>query len=256
MAESAESRLVVVADDGSPAADVVWQWLTSRSWEGWSVQVVTADEEDIVWGESVSGKSWTPPWARASQPDGAEVAYLHYASDPRVMLAERSEADLLVVGRHRRDDAFDHLGSTSDWLLHHPPAPLAIIGQVDPISQVLIAADGSAHARTAMETFASLPGAGEAAVTVLSVDDGRTDPGAADEMARTLEGRVGVVNSLVKRGRPTQVILDAITELGVDLVVVGTKGLTGWKRIRVGSTAGAVGRAARCNVLVASAEAE
>lgn len=254
MAEIASSRLAVVGDDGSPAADVVWEWFTAHPWEGWVVEVVTADEEKIVWGEPVEAVAWSPSWRRASSPEGAEVTYLRYACDPRVMLTDRTDADLVVVGRHRRSDGFEFLGSTSEWLLHHPPAPLAIIGRPDPISRVLLAADGSDHARFAMEIFASLPGAAGAAVVVLAVDDGRTEPAAAEQLASDLEGRVGSVETLVRKGRPTQEILAAIDELGSDLVVLGTRGLTGWKRIRVGSTAGAVGRAASCNVIVGSTE--
>ena len=255
MAQNAGTRLAVVGDDGSSAADTVWQWFTAHPWRGWAVEVVTADETNIVWGEAIEGKEWTPPWLRATNPEGAEVRYLQYRCDPRAMLAERSDADLLVVGRHRRKDGLEFLGSTSEWLLVHPPAPLAIIRDPDPISRVVMTADGSEHSRFAMETFCSLPAASGAAVTVLAVDDDRTDPAAADEMAQALEGRVGSVDTVVKKGRPTQQILETIGDTGADLVVLGTKGLTGWKRLRVGSTAGAIGRLAPCNVLVASMEA-
>lgn len=256
MAENAASRLAVVGDDGSSAADTVWQWFTAHPWTGWVVEVATADEENIVWGAPVEGQEWTPPWKRATEPSGAVVHYLRYSCDPRVMLAERSDADLIVVGRDRRGDGREFLGSTSEWLLVHPPAPLAIIRRPDPMRRVLIAADGSEHSRIAMETFASFPAAADARVTVLAVDDGRTDTGVASNMAEALEGNVGSVDTMTKEGRPTHRILEAIGETGADLVVLGTKGLTGWRRIRVGSTAGAIGRAAPCNVLVASMEAE
>ena len=57
-------------------------------------------------------------------------------------------------------------------------------------------------------------------------------------------------------GRPTEALLRAIADTGADMVVLGTKGLTGWQRIRVGSTAGALVRRAECNMLVAAAESE
>ena len=146
MAENAAHRLAVVGDDGSPAADIVWRWLTAHSWAGWAIEVVTADEDDIVWGEPVVGQVWDPPWHRASAVEGAGVTYLRYATDPRAMLAERTDADLMIVGRHTRTGGFELLGSTSEWLLVDPPAPLAIIGRPDPIQNVVVAADGSAKA--------------------------------------------------------------------------------------------------------------
>lgn len=254
MAGDTALKLAVVGDDGSPAADTVWQWFTAHSWEGWAVEVVTADESDVAWGAPVEGHEWSPPWERARKPEGARVRHLRYACDPRVMFAERTDADLLVVGRTRHEDG-RFLGSTSEWLLVHPPAPMLVVRHADPIRKVLIAADGSEHSRVAMETFCSFPASAHATVVVLSVDDGRTDAdAAAADMAAALEGRVASVETLVVSGRPTQKILEAITETGADLAVLGTKGLTGWKRIRVGSTAGAVGRAADCNVLVACRE--
>lgn len=257
MVENAREGLVVVGDDGSPAADVVWQWLTSHPWDGWEIEVVTADAESAVWGEPVAGKPWSPSWARAATPPGAiGVSHLKYACDPRVMLAERSDADLVVVGRHRGTGRFGFLGSTSEWLVHDPPAPLAVIGQGDRMTKVLLAVDGSAHSDRALEVFGSLPGSSAAAAVVVTVDDGRADTAAAGEAASALEGRVASVETEILPGRPTEALLRAIADTGADMVVLGTKGLTGWQRIRVGSTAGALVRRAECNMLVAAAESE
>lgn len=258
MVENARAGLVVVGDDGSPAADIVWQWLTMHPWDGWEVEIVTADEASLAWGEAIIGKPWSPSWSRAGNPPGAaSVVYLQYASDPRVMLAERSDADVVVVGRHSDAGPFDlpYLGSTSEWLMQNPPAPLAVIGRAERMEKVLVAFDGSPHARRAMDSFASLPAAADAAVLIATVDDGRTDPAMLDEAASLLERRVASVETEVRSGKPTKAILEAIEETGADLAVLGTRGLTGWKRIRVGSTAGAVVRRAQCNVLVAAAEA-
>src|SRR5690606_3251188 len=101
----------------------------------------------------------------------------------------------------------------------------------------------------------SLPAATGATVTVLAVDDDQTDTAAADEMAQALDGRVGSVDTVVQKGRPTQQILGKRGDTGADLVVHDTKGLTGWDRLRIPPPAGAIGRLAPCNVLVASMEA-
>ncbi len=258
MVQNAPNGLVVVGDDGSPAADVVWQWLTSHEWTGWAVEVVTADETSVVWGEPVAGKHWTPSWERSADPAGASsVTFLQYASDPRAMMAERSDADLLVVGRHSDTGPFDlpYLGSTSEWLLQNPPAPLAVISRANRTERVLAAFDGSSHSRQALDSFAKLPAAAAASVVIATVDDGRADTAAVKEAASSLQGRVESVETVVLSGRPTKALLEAIDAEAADLVVMGTKGLTGWKRLRVGSTAGALVRRAECNFLVAAAGA-
>lgn len=217
--------------------------------------MVTADESEINWGESPAAQEWTPPWLRAARvPEVDGIKYLKVGSDPRPMLGSRSDADLIVVGRNV-DRRAHTLGGTTEWLLHHPPSPLAIIRSGDVVDRVTVCVDGSVHATAALETFAALPFAAAASVTVLGVDDGRSDAGAAVAAgAGQLEGRVSAVETKVLSDIPTRAILDHLDSTGPDLVVVGTKGLTGWKRIRLGSTAGAVVRSATCNSLIGSAE--
>jgi nucleotide-binding universal stress UspA family protein len=57
----------------------------------------------------------------------------------------------------------------------------------------------------------------------------------------------------MSNGHPTTRIVDHIEEHAPDLVVMGTKGLTGWRRLRLGSTASAVVHQTAGNVMVASA---
>lgn len=247
--------LIVVGDDGSAMSDRVWQWLTSHSWPGWRVEVMTADQTEIVWGEPARSTQWTPPWARATPVEGVEsVTYLKFPGDPRPMLGERNDGDLIVVGRNSRDPQGRlALGGTSEWLLHHPPAPLAVIGGSGPVGSVTVCADGSGHSRAAIDAFASWPLAAGVGVTVLAVADGRSDAeAAAASGVEALAGKVASVASMVIKDAPTPAILRHVEATRPDLVVLGTKGLTGWKRLRVGSTAGAVVRGTSCNALVAS----
>jgi nucleotide-binding universal stress UspA family protein len=258
MAPAPSTPLAVVGDDGSSAAEIVWDWVSSHAWNGWRIEVVTADERDIVWGAPVSGEPWEPPWQRQGTAAGAvSVQHFKYACDPRAMFAERTDASLLVVGRHKRDDrARVFLGSTSEWLLQHPPAPLVLVGRSDRLSDVVVCFDGSDHAEAALLSFLALPESSSCDVTVLTVDDGRSTPDLAEQVAARIEGRVATVASMVLSGNPTQAIVGHLSTACPSLVVIGTKGLTGWRRIRVGSTGGAVARQTPCNTLIASAEVE
>lgn len=249
------SCLVVVGDDGSAVSDTVWEWLTAHPWPGWRVEVMTADESEIVWGEPPMVTAWSPPWARSKSVEGAVgVGYARFAGDPRPMLGDRGDADLIVVGRSSRMTRGRALGGTTEWLLHHPPAPTAVIGDGSPVEEVTICADGSEHSKAAVTAFTSWPMAARTAVTVLAVDDGRAQADtSAAEATEILAGKVASVTAVVTQDFPTAAILRHLDTTRPDLVVLGTKGLTGWKRLRLGSTAGAVVRGAACNAMVASA---
>lgn len=213
---------------------------------------MTADESHIEWGAPITPEPWTPPWERDRMDiDAATVGFLTAGADPRAMLAETT-ADLIVLGIKAAGQlAAVMTGSTTEWLLHHPPAPLVIVKRPDPVSSVLVCADGSPHSQRAIETFARLPLARQTAVTVLSVDDDRADPKSAVETAELLESVVASVTTSTTSGKPTDSILALATELSPDLIVLGTRGLTGWKRLRLGSTASAVVRSASSDSLVA-----
>ena len=168
--------------------------------------------------------------------------------DPRAMLAGREDAQLIVVGL-RTESHLEALvsGSTTEWLLHHPPAPLVVAINTNPVRSVLICVDGSAHALAALNAFANLPLSAEAsAVTVLAVDDGRANANdAIEDAAAQLAPNDIEAQRVVVPGSPTQAILDYVVAHNPDMVVLGTRGLTGLKRLRLGSTAAAVVRSAK-----------
>lgn len=254
-----ESPLLVLADDGEAPSDQAWHWVAAHRWPDWSVEVVTADADadDIVWGQPPRREEWVPAWSRAEQIEGAgSVRFLKMATDPRAMLAEYAGADLMVLGlrTHSYLEAMV-TGSTTEWALHHPPAPLLVATSSDRVETVTVCMDGSAHSRYALSAFLRLPFAAATRVTVLGVDDGRSPAEEGVEAgAAALSGRVADVHVALERGDPTPTILSHLDQHRPQLVVLGTRGLTGWDRIRLGSTASAVVRATHCSSLVACDE--
>jgi nucleotide-binding universal stress UspA family protein len=149
------------------------------------------------------------------------------------------------------------MGSTAEWLLHHPSAPLAIVRSAATVQRVVCCFDGSAHAGRALDAFLALPLSGETEVTVLGVDDGRADVDAAIAAALTTLDAAGTDAKVERaRGKPTRIILEHLDADQPQLVVLGTKGLTGWQRLRLGSTAAAVVHHASCNSLLACVDDE
>jgi len=259
ISDTSRRPLLVFGDDGEGPADTAWRWITNQKWPGWHIDVLTADTEglEIKWGEPPAVVEWTPDWPRDETIEGAvDVRFLKVATDPRAMMAELEVVDLLVLGL-RTHSLFEGMvtGSTTEWLLYHPPAPMVVASSSETVREVTVCTDGSEHAMGAIRTFISLPLAKSSRVTVLAVEDGRADAEkGASEAAEALDGNVEAVEVVVTEGKATPKILEHLQAARPQLVVLGTKGLTGWKRLRLGSTASAVVRSAPCSSLVCSLE--
>lgn len=253
-------RVLAFGDDGSANADVAWLWVCNHAWPKWRADVLTAFDPfgpTATHERPAEFHEWQSPHPRLLMPHTALAAIrsLRIEQDPRLMLEGRGDADLIIIGPrsvgHRRGLA---LGSTTEWLLHHPPAPLAVIRSATPTHRVLICIDGSHHAKAALQAYLTLPWAATSEVVVLGVNDKRTGPGAAvEEAVNTLRVAGISAQGELHHGQPTDIILERIDELAPHLVVLGTRGFTGWKRLRLGSTASAVVRASHANSLIACA---
>ena len=167
--------VVVLADDGEPASDVAWAWLTCHRWEGWDLQTVTVRWAALAGGADLKPSRFVP---RRPPQETALGSWDHVEAtgNPRVILLGRTDAELMVLGCHHRG----HLaglwaGSTTQWLLSHPPAPMLIARHGHPTRSVALCVDGSPHAHRALQVFWALPWAGDVAVSLVSVDDGFTD---------------------------------------------------------------------------------
>jgi nucleotide-binding universal stress UspA family protein len=255
-------RTLVFGDDGSPGADEAWQWITRQRWPGWRVVVVSAAPPPIgppVEAALAAPHAWEPPAPRRA-PGAAEIAaveHLTALADPRVVLSEFPGADLVVVGPTGSGVLKSlQLGSTAAWLLDDLTAPVVVARAARLVGPVLVCVDGSPHARRAVESLAGLPWIKGAEVTVLGVDDGRSDAAAeAADAAPLLEAAGATVMTCEVAGKPSRVILDQAEARGAGLIVMGGRGLTRLRRVFIGSTANAVTRGADCSVMVVSAGA-
>lgn len=257
-----DARTLVFGDDSSPAADVAWLFINSHRWPGWRLEVVAAQMPEVpgllLPRADTELHPWNPPNPRRVFAEAlfADVAELTAEADPRFVLSRAS--DLLVIGP-RGPGLLKalHLGSTADWLLLHPPAPLLIARHGHPVRSVVVCADGSPHADKVTSVLAELPWADQLVITILAIDDGRIDVDTAVGNARRrLETAAATVDVRVDRGKPTTMIHRHLADVSPDLVALGTRGLTGLRHLRLGSTASAIARTATCSVLVACDEDE
>ena len=79
----------------------------------------------------------------------------------------------------------------------------------------------------------------------------REDVDATLEAAAELARQAGVqVSTYARQGDPADAILDVAEERNADLIVVGNKGMTGAKRLLLGSVPNKVSHHAPCSVLI------
>jgi nucleotide-binding universal stress UspA family protein len=144
-------------------------------------------------------------------------------------------------------------GSTTEWLLVRPPVPLAIARHGHRTDAVAICVDGSTHAEVALQTFLALPWSSDVEVSLVSVADGHTDVEEAISAARAAFPEAAPPAEFRLAGAPRREIPAFVRKHRFDLVVLGTRGLTGLTRMTAGSTVSALVKDETANVLVAHA---
>jgi nucleotide-binding universal stress UspA family protein len=202
--------------------------------------------------------------------------------DPREGIARVAEAwkpDLVVVGARGLGAVTGVLlGSVSTAAVHHLACPVLVVkGRRRALRRAVVAVDGSADSMAAARFFASLPLPPALAIRLVGVMEPPSMPPAPAEVLATamgpaveamiqerraamegvlsrveaeFRGKVGALESSAIPGRPAEEITAAAREPGVDLVVVGARGLGRVKRLVLGSVSDRVLRHADCPVLV------
>jgi nucleotide-binding universal stress UspA family protein len=156
-------------------------------------------------------------------------------ADAMITLAEERAVGLIITGDRGMSGAKRVMGSVPNTISHHAPCHVLIahtadgqVGEIE-ISKVLIATDGSDTATKAVQTGLAVADAlGASAVLMTASDkeaDGQKILAAANQaVGRELEG-------IVLGGSPADAILNAGASIGADLVVTGSRGMTGARRL-------------------------
>ena len=193
-------------------------------------------------------------------------------------------ADLTVVGARGLGAVGRFLmGSVSSAVVHGVPGAVAVVrGEARPPRRVLVACDGSPDSFEAVRFLGRLPLGPEVTVRLLGVVTPPIVPPTGPEMlalpwppttdtfideqraamyevltraAATLGPGVGSVEQSVVVGHPATEIVSAAEEPGVDLVVVGARGLGLLGRLVLGSVSDRVVHHAGCPVIVVKTKA-
>jgi nucleotide-binding universal stress UspA family protein len=192
--------------------------------------------------------------------------------------AGRFHADLIVVG-HRGHGPIETmlLGSVSAEVVDHAPCAVLVARDSDP-GPIVFADDGSASGNTAAALLEAFPLAPHTPITVLSVTDTglpfatAAAPGLYDqavesyirsrEEARAETQRIADAaaarlrllgyraTAVVHDGDPAHEIVEYAKDHRAGLLVLGTRGNTGLRRLLLGSVARNVLLHAPCSVLI------
>ncbi len=258
---------ITFGDDGSPGAATAWEWLVAQRWTGWAVDVVSVTDpppgiESLFTHEPLH--DFMPDLPR-EVPAGCgleRIRYLTTAFDPRIVLADRRDCDLVVIGARGRGllKAL-HIGSTAEWLITCPTAPTIIARRGAPVHSVLACVDGSRDSNAMVAVLAKLPWIADTTVTLLAVREAEGDlleetrPAALELTAAGAAVETVIIEpnpeALVVNVRGS--ILDQIEAREPDLVALGTAGRSGMERFRMGSVAGTIAHHASCSILLARA---
>jgi nucleotide-binding universal stress UspA family protein len=191
--------------------------------------------------------------------------------------AGRLEADLIIVGAKEQGPiSAALLGSVSTQIMDGATCSV-LVSRGPPVERVLLATDGSAPARVAVDIVASWPLFAAAEIRVVGISPpptGRTslggwraeastdDPGLADAPAVTIaEAVTEAVDQLmaqrrnvvgrIRTGDPHTHIAGAARDWRTDLVVIGATGRSPLQSILLGSVARRVLHRVSASVLVA-----
>ena len=172
---------------------------------------------------------------------GVEVeTYYESGIVTQIILTYADKAKLIVMGRRGTGGRWSGplLGSTFEAVARHAPVPvLATASEVRPLNTFLVAYDGSARAKLALDIALHLVKEKDRRLVILTVDDGHDDRSAASFEAAAQAKEQGVdAKRLLVKGHVAEKILQTTEEENADLILMGAYGRSRFLASILGST--------------------
>jgi nucleotide-binding universal stress UspA family protein len=187
---------------------------------------------------------------------------LREGEDPYRQIVDEAagkKVDMIIIGRHGRTGLLKLLmGEVAANVIGNAPCKVLVVPKAAKIGyqRILMATDGSEHSLdAASEGIGIVKRTGSAMLAVsvagseLGLEEAKNNVMKIAEMAEK-EG-IKIEETLTPVGKAHDVITEIAGGRGVDLIVMGTYGRTGVKRLLMGSTTEKVIGSADCAVLVA-----
>jgi nucleotide-binding universal stress UspA family protein len=168
--------------------------------------------------------------------------WLKMGHPPKIIIEEEVRAELLVLGQKGEHAEWigEMSGSTVERVVRHSVKPCMITPDTfRPITRIMAAYDGSAHASQALREATELAQALKAELTILTVAE-TNDPKEASKISQDAVELVkahGIqAMNFVVAGKPASVILENARDRRCDLIVVGAYGHSRIREMILGST--------------------
>jgi nucleotide-binding universal stress UspA family protein len=188
---------------------------------------------------------------------------LHYGEETCQLIIDEAydrHADMIIIGRRGRSALMNVLmGGVATRVISHAPCKVLVVPKAAHIEckTILVATDGSAHsiaAATEAIEMAKRCGSHLVAVSAVSRPDQQGEARMHVDSVREAAKKEGLsVDAVTPAGKPNDVIIETAGGMGVDLIVIGTYGKTGLKKLLMGSATEKVISHAGCGVLVVRA---
>jgi len=172
--------------------------------------------------------------------------------------AETIQPQLIIMGRHGHT-GLDRMimGSVTAKIIGHSHFNVLVVPRQATLDfhRLLIASDGSTFSAAAWEEALSIARTAGSSLMAVSVARDDSTVTRTEETLRQMQeaaAQAGLpLEVQMLRGRPFEAILNAAAMKQVDLIILGSHGRTGLKRLLLGSVAERVIGLASCPVLVA-----
>lgn len=255
--EGAVREAIHFAKQCSSSLYIVSIMETNPEYETMSANVFKKEEDEAI--EHLESLK-----KRVSQEGLSCQTTLLHGNDPyRLIVAAAAEknVDMIIIGRRGRTGLMKVLmGSVTAKVIGQAPCKVLVVPKAARIEykKLLLATDGSENSIAAASEalgIAKRYGSNIIAVSVANLDreleNAKADVGRLVEIAQK-DGMP--VEALTPVGNPADIIVETAGGRAVDLIVMGSYGKTGLRKLLLGSTTERVIGHAACAVLVAKAK--
>jgi len=170
---------------------------------------------------------------------------VHEGEEPYIHIVEAAEklhADAIIVGRRGRRGLLKLLmGSVTHLVIGHAPCNVFVVPRTGRLKaqRLLVATDGSPDSEHAAMQAISLAKLSKGSIVICSVvHDVTTDKSAVENVEnikRIASDEQVEAETVVRQGAAYEEIISAAQENNADLIVMGSHGRTGLKKILMGS---------------------
>ncbi|TET24673.1 MAG: universal stress protein [Candidatus Bathyarchaeum sp.] len=172
--------------------------------------------------------------------------------------------DLVVIGNRAETQSERYsLGSVTEKVARHAECPVLIVKQKPKVEKILTAVDGSKHADKALEYAVQLANNYSANLALLHVEEDKLVRIGGPQVVDCV-GTVGECilkdastkakgvsfDKFLKFGSPAEVIIKVAKKANVDIIVVGSRGLSSVRRYLLGSVSDDISMHAKSSVLI------